>query len=467
VPGHNGPVAHRILVSLTHFTFVMKTLVVILFASTGLLNALAADDSRPAETTNAVVITTDFINRLVAEARTNNPSLKAADSRVNSAELNAEAVRTWDDPKFMFAGNVFSPQGFSPSANGDLVYGLQEKLPLWGMPRLNREVASAKMLARAAEMDFRLQQVRRDIIKALASAALAERVVDIGEQDLIWLQTTAQAVDAKYRAGQTDAGDTLQIQNEVSLRADQLRTDRLELHHDWFALNRLLNRNVASSWPSLQLPPVAPPVPYSAKLVTLGLTNEPELKILEREIQQADATARLTRQTRLPDVSFGVQGWQYSGDGGFRQGMFTLSFSLPWGNAGKYRKDYEREKANQKAAEQDREDQTLMVSEELHHLTVDLDASRRKALLYQDEISVRAMEALTDKLAGWRAGRVTLREVLDARRDALNAQLMAVRSTADQYQTLADLLVWTGLDTIEMLAPLAHEPSLLPARDHE
>jgi outer membrane protein TolC len=454
--------AHCVRISFRRFIFVMKTLIAILFASSA-LSALA-DDALSAGGTNSVAITTDFINRLVAEARTNNPSLQAADSRVQSAELNAEAVRTWDDPTFMFAGNVFSPQGFSPSANGDLVYGLQEKLPLWGRPRLNREVASAKMLAREAEVDFRLQQVRRDIIKALVSAALAERVVDIGEQDLIWLQTTAQAVDAKYRAGQTDAGDSLQIQNEVALRADQLRTDRLDLHHQWFTLNRLLNRGVTSTWPSLELPPVAAPVPYSAKLLALGLTNEPELNVLEQEVQEAKATADLTRQTRLPDVSFGVQGWQYSGDGGFRQGMFTLNFSLPWGNAGKYRKDYEREKANQKAAEQDREDEALVVREELHHLTVDLDASRRKALLYQDEISVRAMEALTDKLAGWQAGRVTLREVLDARRDALNAQLMAARSTTDQYQALADLLLWTGLDSIETLALLANEPSLLP--DH-
>ena len=443
----------------------MKILGTFLLVSIGLLNASAADEAQPIEATNSVVITTHFINRLVAEARTNNPTLKAADSRVRSATLNAEAVRTWNDPMAMLAGNVFSPRGFSPSANGDLVYGIQEKLPLWGMPRLNRQVASSQMSTREAEVDFRVQQVRRDIIKALVSAALAERVVDIGEQDLVWLQTTAQAVEAKYRAGQTDAGDTLQIQNEAALRTDQLRTDRLELHHDWFTLNRLLNRDSPSSWPSLQLPQIAPSVPYSAKLVALGLTNEPELKILEREVQQAEVTAELTHRTRLPDVSLGVQGWQYSGDGGFRQGMFTLNFSLPWGNAGKYRKDYERDKANQKAAEEEREDQTLMVREELHHLTVDLDATRRKALLYQDEISVRAMQALTDKLAGWESGRITLREVLDAHRDALNAELMAAHSTADQYQTLADLLVWTGLENIESLAPLANEPSIIS--DHE
>src|SRR5438876_12218436 len=93
----------------------MKNPGIILLLSAAVLNTHAAKDTPPAETTNVVVITTDLINRLVAEARTNNPSLKAADSRVRSATLNAEGVRTWDDPMAMFGGSVYSPQGFNPS----------------------------------------------------------------------------------------------------------------------------------------------------------------------------------------------------------------------------------------------------------------------------------------------------------------------------------------------------------------
>jgi outer membrane protein TolC len=408
---------------------------------------------------NAVVITSDFISRLMSEAQTNNPGQLAAESRVKAAAANVGSIRVWDDPMFMFGGNVFSPQGFSPSANGDLVYGIQEKLPLWGMPKLNREVASAEMSARDAESDYHSEQLRRDLTKALFSTALDDQVVNIDEQDLLWLQTTASAVEAKYRAGQTDAGDALKIQNEVALRNDQLQTDRLELTHDQFVLNRLLNRHHDSSWPPLRLPSVAPPVPYSTKLLALASTNEPNLKILEQEVKQAGAAAKLTRRSRLPDVSLGVEGWQYSGDGGFRQGMFTLSFSLPWFNESKYRKDYQREKDNEKAAEQDRDDQTLMIHEEVHHLTIDLDAARRQALLYQTEISVRAKQALADKLAGWQSGKVTLRDVLDAHRDALDAELMAARATAAQYQTLAELLLWTGQQNFTSLTSLADEPA--------
>src|SRR3989440_6580772 len=180
----------------------MKFIGTILFVCAGLLNARAADDARSVEGTNAVVISTALINRLVAEARTNNPSLKAADSRVRSATLNAEAVRTWEDPMAMFGGSVYSDRGFRPSEDGNLAFGVEQKLPLWGKPKLTRRVAEAETSMREAEVNYRSQQLRNELTKALLNAALAEHVVEIGEQDLSWLEAAVTATDHKYRTGQ-------------------------------------------------------------------------------------------------------------------------------------------------------------------------------------------------------------------------------------------------------------------------
>jgi cobalt-zinc-cadmium efflux system outer membrane protein len=443
----------------------MKLFGIVLIASANLLTDQAAEAVKPAEATNAVVITTDYINRLVAEARTNNPSLKAADSRVRSATLNAQAVRTWEDPMAMFGGSVFSDRGFDPAEEGNLGYGIEQKLPLWGRPKLMRRMAEAETAMREAEVGYRAQQLRHEINKRLLLTALAERVVEIGELDLGWVEATAKATDNKYRTGQAVVADILQIQNEVAKRNDTLRTDRRRLAHERFTLNRLLNRDATSTWPSLKLPTVAPAIPLSSKLLALALQNEPKLKVLEKDIKHAEASAELTRKMRLPDVGLGIEGRQYSGDGEFRSGMFTLRFSLPWANRNKYRKDYERDKERQKSAEQEREDQVLMVREELHHLTVGVDAMRREALLHSDEIAIRASQALTSRLSEWEAGRGAFRDVLDARRMLLESQLMSARATAEQHQMLAEMLLWTGLENLEALTPLAQEPALLP--DHE
>ena len=438
-----------------------------IFVICGALWTAPAQNNSPADAaTNAVVISTDYINGLIAEGRTNNPSLKAADSRLRSATLNAEAVRSWEDPTAMVGGSTFSSRGFDPAQEGDLAYGIEQKLPLWGRPRLTRRAAQAETSMRQAELNYHVQQLRRDISKELLATALAERIVDIGEQDLAWLEATVKAVEAKYRDGQAALADTLQIENELAERNDRLRTDRHLLAHEYFNLNRLLNRAVDSSWPPLQLPPAAPAIPFSAKLLSLALANEPKLKVMEQEIKQAEAAAELTRRTRLPDVSFDVEGRQYSGDGGFREGDFTLRFSLPWFNGDKYRKDYDRDKEKQNSSEQEREDQVWMVREELHHLSVEIEASRREALLYSGEITMRAEQALTSRLSDWETGHGTFRDVLDARRMLLDSELMSARAVAEENEMFAELLLWSGLENVEALVPLASEPSLLPNHEH-
>ena len=136
-------------------------------------------------------------------------------------------------------------------------------------------------------------------------------------------------------------------------------------------------------------------------------------------------------------------------------------FSVPWFNESKYSKDYQREKDAQSAAEHDRDDQVLMVREELHHLTLDIENQRREALLYRDEISTRAGQMLASRLADWEAGRGTLRDVLDARRMWLDSQLTAAKATAGELQNVAELLLWTGLENTGALTPLLNEPPIL------
>jgi outer membrane protein TolC len=103
----------------------------------------------------------------------------------------------------------------------------------------------------------------------------------------------------------------------------------------------------------------------------------------------------------------------------------------------------------------------LMVREELHHLTLDIENQRREALLYRDEITTRAEQMLASRLADWEAGRGTLRDILDARRMWLDSQLTAAQAIAGEQQDVAELLLWTGLENTESLTPLINEPPVL------
>lgn len=434
----------------------MKIFAIILFVSAGIIRLNGAE-----------TISSAYIERLLSEARTNNPAVKAAEARVRAAALDSAAVRTWENPDFIVGGSTFSPRGMNPAQVGDLTYGVEQKLPLWGRPELTRRAMSAEAATREADLNYKVAQLRRDLTKELLEAALAARVVEIGEQDVSWLDEISRATEAKYRDGQASLADTLEIQNELAERTNRLRTDRHLLAHQNFNLNRLLNRPGDSPWPLLQLPPVGPAIPYSAKLLRLALANEPQLKVLSQQLKQAERQAELTHRARLPDVSFGIDGRQYSGDGGLREGDFMLRFSLPWFNGRSYRREYERDKEKARSVEEDRNDQVGMVREQLHHLSVEIEASRREALLYSGEITDRASQALASRQADWQAGRGVFRDLLEARRMLLDSELMAARASTEEQTMTADLLLWSGLQSVEALSQLANEPSLLPNHEHE
>lgn len=423
----------------------------------------AAESVAPAETaavTNAVLITPEYIGQLAEEMRTNNPALQAAYARTNAASAGVNAVRTWEDPMVQ-VGGVAAREAMRAD-EGDVLYGLEQKLPLFGKPNLARRVARAELAAESANADYQFQSQRSALAKAVFAAALADQVVAIGEQDLDWLTTIAQAVDSRYRAGQATLVEMLQVENERARRETQLQNDRDELAQKGVDLNRLLNRPLPSPWPRFELPPVAGTVNFNQRLVGFAMQNEPKIRMMQQQVEQAAATVDLTRRQRLPEVSAGVEARNYTGDGSFRQGMFVLSLSLPWANAGKYKSDIQRDQARLKAAEFDLADYQLSVREDVHRLTVKINSARREAVLYRDQILPRTQSALAGARAGWEANQNPFRDLLDTRRMLLEARLMFARAVAEQYQMLSELVLCCGIGELGALQMIGAEPDAQP-----
>jgi outer membrane protein, heavy metal efflux system len=407
---------------------------------------------QPAPGTNHVLITPAYLNALADTMRTNHPALNAAQSMIISARANVDAVRTWEDPMVQLGG--MGARTDMRMEDGDLIYGVEQKLPLFGKPRLARTVAESELSTEKVSLEYRFQLLRRDLAKAVFRAGLADRVVAIGEQDLTWLDTFVTVVEQRYRAGQASQVDLLRVQNERAKRIDQLVTDKHLRAHEHLTLNRMLQRDLQARWPTFELPKLARPISFNQRLIDLALKHEPKAKVLRQQIRQAEATAEWTRRQRWPDLSVGLEGRNYSGDGSFRQGALMLSFNVPLGNAAKYRSDLRREKAKVDAAEHELQDYQQSVIEEIHHLTVRIDAARREGSLYENEILPRAELALTSVRAALESGRGMFLDLLEARRMLLEAQLMQAKAVAEQYEMLSELVLCCGLGDLEALLML-------------
>ena len=405
-----------------------------------------------------VSITPELLDQLVAEGRANSPGLRAAGARTEAATAAVAAVRKWEDPTASFGLWAPSSRGFKSSEQGDLIYGIEQKLPLYGRPDLMRRVASADAAREQLAADFEAQKLRRDLLVALNALARADREADIAELDLEWLDATLDAVDHRYRVGQASQVDWLKIQTARAMATDDLKTRQLERDHSSLALNRLLNRDLHASWPEVALPALQPAIFYTPRLVEAALGAEPQLKVMHQETASAQASADLTHRQRLPDVSVGVEARQYSGDGGFREGMVTFSFSVPWLNKSRYDNDWRRDRLRQRASELAAADYALSVRETLHHHIVDLDAARRQAVLYREQLIPLTEQTLASARAAWEHNVGPFQDILDAHRMLLANELTLARALTDQGGMLAEISFLTGTRDMGTLVSLAGEP---------
>lgn len=403
-----------------------------------------------------LVLTPALVNQLAEELSTNHPALTAARARTNAAAAGVAAVRTWEDP--MATLGVMTAETSMRKDDGDLIYGLEQKLPLFGKTQLARRVARAELEVETANAATQFQTLRSELAKALFRAGAATAVVKIGEEDLAFLQTTIETMDAKFQVGAATRVELLLAQNERAKRGSQLQTDRARMRQARVMVNRLLNRPLEANWPDLSLPPVAAPIEFNERLVSFATRYEPRLLAMRAEVRQAAAVADATRRSRLPEVGVGAQSRNYSGTGEFRQAEFMLNFSLPFFNRSKYRADLQRDEARLESSEAEARNYALTLRAEVRELTVNIDAARREALLYQEDIIPRSESALESARAGWEAGKGSFRDVLDARRMLLEGRLMYARAVAEQYTMLSDLVLCCGvgdLESLQMLTPEA------------
>jgi len=395
-----------------------------------------------------VGVTAAYVDGLVAEGRAHNAALRSAEAQTGAAEAAVSAVRTWADPMATFGVWAPTARGMKSSQLGDLVYGVEEQLPLYGRPDLTRSVASADAASARFAAEAQSQRLRRDIRVALDGLALAGLQADVAGQDLAWIDATLSGV------GRASQVDWLRIQTARAVAGEDLKSRERDLDHAALALNRLLNRDLHAAWPRIATPVLRPPLSFSSRLVEAARAGEPQLKVMRQESVSAQAAADLTRRQRLPDVSLGLETRQYSGDGGIREGMVTVNFSVPWLNRNRYDDEWRRDRLRKRSSELAAEDYETSVQEELHHHVLELEAARRKALLYRDQLIPLTRQTLSSAQAAWEANLGPFQDVLDAHRMLLADQLALAQALTDQDGMLTEIALLAGIPDPDSLFAL-------------
>ena len=90
-------------------------------------------------------------------------------------------------------------------------------------------------------------------------------------------------------------------------------------------------------------------------------------------------------------------------------------------------------------------------------MTARVDAARRDAFLYRDQIIPRSEQALRSAEAAWQASRDAFRDVLESRRMLIEARMMYVRAVAEAYNAMSELILCCGIADFEALEMLGKQ----------
>ena len=393
-------------------------------------------------------ITPRLVDDLLAEASGRNPVVLAAGARADAAAAAVDSVRTWEDPVLTLGVWGSTPRGVPASQQGNIIYGIEQKLPLFGHPQLARHVAEARAARDLLSAGSAREELRRDITLALLDIALTDRATELAVQNLGWSETSLASVDARYRSGRAGQVEWLAAETERAEAAEQLTTLRAMRTSQEEQADRLLSRERSARWPAVSLPGVAGVVVYDERIIDAALASAPRLKVLRQEAVRNAAAAYLTWHLRMPEVGVGLEARQYTGDAGLREGLMTVNLSLPWVNSGRYDSDAARDKALVRAAERDADAYADQVREEIHHSCVDLDTARRRALLYRDQLIPLAEQALAGSQDAWEGGQARFQDILEAHRALVADRLALAQAVTDQRREMAALTLLTGVSDL-------------------
>src|ERR1051325_11415400 len=409
-----------------------------------------------AQTTNRIALTPKFLSEIAEEARTNYPGMRAADARGRAAEKGGRAVKTGDDPELMVGGMIGN--GVMREDEGDLLYGIEQKLPINGKPQAERQMVAAEREVEEASREMRFQNLRKEIVQTVLRLALADESARILALDQAWLETMVAATQERYKAGRSTQVEVLRMETEHATRSEGVRRTLRERDSEVLMLNRLLGRPLDTKWQELDLPELWPQFQVDDRVLQLAARGEPKIKMLHREVARAEAAAEVARRAKRPDVSIGVEGRQFAGDGQFKEGSIVAKMTIPFVNRSKYAAAYAREKDRAEAAELDAREYEAQNRDEISRLGIRIENARRQAVLYRDQIIPRGEQTLASAESNWQGGRSFFHDVLDARRLLLDARNEYAKAVAEQYIALSELVLCCGLSDFEALENFQRNP---------
>lgn len=389
--------------------------------------------------------------------RTNHPALRAAHERWRSSEAAHLAVRAMADPMVKASVSAASARGPRDSENGNLGYGVEQRLPIMGKETAARELAAREVHLASIQEQVAFESLRRDAVRALLQLAQSEQELALNHEENEWHALEARTARARYEAGEGSSLDVLRFESEHAQRRTMLQRAEHELAARRGNANRALGFLPDHPLDPFQLPQLIPAIAFSPTLAERSSSHSTWFRKASADLRRAEQQVKVTQRSGRPDITVGLESSHYSGDAGWREGFLTVSSTLPWFNQSRYQQDLARDNASVRALEADLADARLGGQAELFNRLTVANTAALEATNLQQEVLPRAEAAFQAALTAWIGEKATLTELFETRRMVIETRFRRVQAVAEQWQALNEVAFLCGDDLKGLLQQLASE----------
>ncbi len=356
----------------------------------------------------------------------------------NRTVLAAQAARAIDVAGVQAAAQHPNPEFSVEEERETPHWSIGGTLPLEiaGKRARRIDVANATLAVTEADTQRVIADVRADVRRAYYQAVAASRRVDVAQELENVASRASTAAQERFQTGAAPRLDALQAQLALSEAQNETASARGELQAFRAELNTLLGYS-ADGAPQLSDTLEGGVLPAMDAAVAQALAANADIRVLDRQVDEARARMALATAMRRPDPSVSAT-LTYGAQPEFTAGWrFGAVVALPIFTTG--RADVAVAQATLTRAQADRDARAAQVSGAVAAAVARAAAARQAVQRYQTDILPAAQQVETMAQESYSSGQTGLPALLQTLQAGREIRQRAVQAGLDYQLALADL----------------------------
>lgn len=381
------------------------------------------------------------LSQLIQRAESDSPSLIQAWAAIEKSRANAISVRAQALPSVngsAAVGRSRQSADLSTTTTRSAELDAAWELDLAGKLRHSQDAALARFGARVDDWHDARISLAAEVADTYVQYRTCQLLVQSYEQELASKQKTHEATETSVKVGFTAPADASLAQASLASTQATLTAQQAECAVQLKSLVALtgmaepdLQQLLNQQEPSLREPQWLAVPSLPAKV----LQQRPDVAALEREAAAAGAEVGVARADLYPSLSLSgtISVATTSVASGLTTWSWGPSLSLPLFDAGKRRAAVSSALASYDSAMAQWKHGVRTAIKEVEQALVNLDSAQKRSA-YQGTAAAQYARYLKAAEDDWRAGRISLLALEEARRSALTAQVQHLAAQKDRLR---------------------------------